>query len=120
MISISIGCKSKYFLYNAFFKHYSEQHASVRSKCNKCNEESNLQTLKHHLENCHNIMQAQCVFCKFGVKTFDGIKQHLMDHHPTKLPLFCERIQESNISPLSIDSVPIRYIGVRDLKLQGT
>lgn len=58
-------------------------------------------------------MQAQCVFCKFGATTFDAIKEHLVDCHPSKLPLFCERSQESNVSPSSIDSVPIRYIGVR-------
>jgi hypothetical protein len=112
----SLGCKSKFFLYNSFLTHYSQEHAAVgiRNKCNKCNEETNLSTLRHHLENCHNIMQAQCIFCKFGSKTFDGIKHHLMDNHPSKLPLFCERAQESNITPSSIDSVPIRYIGVRN------
>jgi hypothetical protein len=113
-IQFFTACKSRFFLYEAFWKHYSLEHAAsaIRNKCNKCGNETNASTLKYHLENCHSIMQAQCVFCKFGSNTFDGIKKHLMDFHPSKLPLFCERVEQTNVSPSSIDSVQIRYIGV--------
>lgn len=96
-------------------KHYRENHAEAEMsrRCHKCHQKITLLNVKYHLENCIGIKRYHCVYCQFGTMKYADIKIHLITVHPNKVNFFCERMNNKNIDPSSIESLEVKRLEVR-------
>jgi hypothetical protein len=90
---------------------HSRQQKST--KCSKCGERAEGQSVMKHLINCHGYGLFQCVYCTYGTNTFAIISNHLANSHPSKLPVFCERTSKDAdffVDPSKISSISLKSI----------
>lgn len=110
-------CRQKFFVYETFERHFIEAHGKdslkLKYRCNKCLKESTMESIRYHLENCHNIKHYHCLNCPYGSNNLNAFKIHLINQHPSKVSFFCERVQES-AQINHVESIALRSFGVRN------
>lgn len=94
-------CEKEFYMFDLFEKHVQRGHGGSFSKkyCSKCNKDVCFKDIIAHMETCLKMSRYQCLFCVFGVQDVKLIFEHLANCHPSKYPLYCDRLHaDANVS----------------------
>lgn len=93
---ICVFCRGLFFPLKAFKRHLENHSEKSKAKCIKCCSTVTKMTLPDHLHQCLNFGLYQCIYCVFGTNLFTQLHQHVANDHPSKLPLFCARVEQTS------------------------
>lgn len=92
---VCVYCKGKFFAIQSFLEHVAKHKEDMKMKCIKCLQTESKSTVQKHLK-CHKFGLYQCIYCIYGSNTFEDLVSHISDHHPSMIPMFCERTENRN------------------------
>lgn len=86
-------CDETFYISDAYQKHLRSHPASktVKSTCQKCKKQENVNSMQSHFQECYQIGLFQCLYCRYGINSINAMKLHLAIAHPSKLPVYCSR-----------------------------
>lgn len=93
---ICVFCRGKFFVKQLFLDHLEKCEKSSEVKCIECGETCTKSTIHKHLGKCHGLGLFHCVYCEFGSDLFEVLNTHIINEHPSKTPVFCERTDHLN------------------------
>ena len=93
---ICVFCQGIFFAMQTFERHLKSHKGHLKARCNECGQDVTNATMLKHFENCLNFGMFQCVFCVFGTNNIHALKNHVANVHPSKIPLFCVRVEAKN------------------------
>lgn len=106
------NCGVSFYIFVFFEKHIREHDLSAVKQCEKCNEKVPLKDIIEHYEKCMKVSCYQCLYCNYGAQNHFKMYEHLSRIHPSKFPLYCDRMDYNSKVSILITLSPVRLPAV--------